>query len=175
MIRNKEKKKSKKIWTILLTILLLIIVVIGIFAGILIKKFGKVNFFQLDKTQLGINDNLYDEISDKVSKSEYNSIVNILLIGSDSENGYDKEQHSDVIMILSINQSKHSIKLISIPRDTAVDIPNYKRFKLNMSYALGQEQLLMQLINSNFNLNLDEYITINFGGMIDVINRLRWH
>lgn len=172
---KKEKKKYKKIWITLLVILLVIITTIGIYAGILFKKFGKVTFFNLDKSKLAINDNLYNDISEKVSKKEYNSVVNILLIGSDSENGYDKGQHSDVIMILSINQTKHSIKLISIPRDTAVDIPDYKRAKLNMSYTLGQEQLLIQLINSTFDLNLSEYITIDFSGMIDVINKLRWH
>ncbi|MDO5556391.1 MAG: LCP family protein [Clostridia bacterium] len=168
----KIKKKSKKIWIALLIILLTIITVFGVFVGLIMKKFGKVTFFDLDKTKLDINENLYNDISDKVSKNEYDSIINILLIGTDSENGYDKEQHSDVIMILSVNQSKKTIKLISIPRDTAVDIPDYKRFKLNKSYSFGQEQLLIQLINSNFDLNLEEYVTIDFSGMIDVINRL---
>ena len=170
---SKHSKKSKRILKlIVLIVVLVILATIGYGIYYVAAKFGKINFQALDKSDLGINENLYNEVSGNMSQKEYDSIINILLIGSDSENGYDKEKHSDVIMIFSLNPVKKSIKLISIPRDVATDIENYKRFKLNKSYALGGEQLLIKSINSTFGLTIDEYITIDFEGMIDVINRI---
>lgn len=168
-------KKNKRISKIkIISIIISIIVVAIIAAAILIVgiKLGKIKIKGLDESKLNINTELYSSVSDKVTQKEFDSISNILLIGTDSQNGYDKQTHSDSIMILSINRTKKSIKIISIPRDIAVDIPDFKRFKLNHSYAIGQETLLISLINSNFNLNLQEYITIDFSGIIDVINRL---
>lgn len=168
----KEKKKKsvlKKIILIFAVIIILLIITAIILIG---KKFGKIRFKSINKDNLNINTELYSSVSDKVTQKEFDSISNILLIGTDSQNGYDKQVHSDSIMILSINRTKKSIKIISIPRDIAVDIPDFKRFKLNHSYAIGQETLLISLINSNFNLNLQEYITIDFAGIIDVINKL---
>lgn len=165
-------KKLKVFLIILAIIMLLVILLSGSVAIWLFSKFKKINFKYLDNSDLGINYNLYENVSNIISESEYNSIINILLIGSDSDNTYDAEQHSDVIMILSINTVKKSVKIISIPRDTAVDIPNYGRFKLNKTYALGEEQLLIKTINTTFDLNIDKYVTVDFKGLIDIINQM---
>lgn len=168
-----KRTKKHKVLKIFLWLFLILIVLLVITAIVFVEiKLGKITIKGLDLSKLGINNNLYNEISDKVSKKDFDSVTNILLIGTDSENGYDKLPKSDAIIILSINRAKKSIKLISIPRDTAVDIPNYKRFKLNMSYALGGEELLLQMINENFDLNLQEYVTVDFEGLVDIINKI---
>lgn len=162
----KKSTNSKRKIILIVAITLIIIsslVIIGIFLAI-----GKVNFQGLDESDLGINQEMYNGLP--ISKEEYDSISNVLLIASDSENGYDNEQHADVIMLLSINQTKKSVKMISIPRDTYVDIEGYKKYKLNKSYAYGGEQLLIKTINSTFDLNITEYVTVDFEGFIDIIN-----
>lgn len=160
---------SKKRKTILIIAIILMVISLIAIIGI-IWGMNKVNFQGLDETNLGINQEMYNGLP--ISKEEYDSISNVLLIASDSENGYDKEKHADVIMLLSVNQTKKTVKLISIPRDTYVDIEGYKKYKLNKSYAVGGEQLLVKTLNSNFDLNITEYVTIDFTGFVHIINKI---
>ena len=80
------------------------------------------------------------------------------------------------IMIASINQVDKTIKLISIPRDTYVSVAGHGKTKINHAYAYGKEQLALKTINSNFGLNISEYVTINFKGliMIKLFNTFVW-
>ena len=68
---------------------------------------------------------------------------------------------------------KISIKLISIPRDTAAYIDGEKnRYKINYAFAKGKEQLALKTINKTFDLSLKEYVTINISAMYEIINEL---
>lgn len=174
---KKEKCSKKKInkWLkvgiiLLLAIILLFIVVLGVFVG---SKLGKINFKHLDEKNLGINENLYSEI-EGLTQKEYDQVINIVLLGSDSkdmDNTYGG--NSDAIMIISVNPKYKSIKLISIPRDTAAYIDGEKnRYKINAAFAKGREQLAIKTINETFDLNLKEYVTINISSMYDIINEL---
>lgn len=81
--------------------------------------------------------------------------------------------NSDAIMIISVNPKNKSIKLISIPRDTAAYIEGEKnRYKINYAFAKGREQLALKTINKTFDLDLKEYVTINISSMYDIINEL---
>jgi len=158
---------SKKRKIILIIAILLILISLISIVGI-IWAMNKVDFQGLDESNLGINQEMYNGLP--ISKEEYDSISNVLLIASDSENGYDKEKHADVIMLLSVNQTKKTVKMISIPRDTYVDIEGYKKYKLNKSYSVGGEQLLVKTLNSTFDLNIIEYVTVDFTGFMHIIN-----
>jgi len=164
----KRKSNSKRKVILIMAIILMIISIIAI-VGI-IWAMNKVNFQGLDESNLGINQKMYNGLP--ISKEEYDSISNVLLIASDSENGYDKEKHADVIILLSVNQTKKTVKMISIPRDTYVDIEGYKKYKLNKSYSVGGEQLLVKTLNSTFDLNITEYVTVDFTGFMHIINSI---
>lgn len=86
----------------------------------------------------------------------------------DVANGFSGR--SDTIMVASVNPKNKSISLISIPRDTYVAIPGHGKDKINHSYSYGQEQLAIKTINQNFGLGITEYVTIDFSGLINVIN-----
>ena len=74
-------------------------------------------------------------------------------------------QNGDVQIIVSINKDDGSIKLTSILRDLYVTIPGYKnKNRINTAYSRGGGQLAMRTINKNFELNIENYITINFYG-----------
>ena len=82
-------------------------------------------------------------------------------------------QHNDVNMILSINTETGSLKLTSILRDLYVQIPGYKtKSRINNAYARGGGQLAMKTINHNFNLNIQNYVTINFFGLASIIESI---
>lgn len=170
-VKNKKNKKEKSKMSLAKKIIIAIIVVALIFAiifGVLVyfatSILGKIGYEKLDETQLGLND-VYSEVSDQVSKQEFDSIKNVALLGIDGG-------RSDTIIIASINQTNHTLKLISIPRDTYVKVQGYGKTKINHAYAYGKEQLALKTINENFGLNIAEYVTINFKGLINIINKL---
>ena len=169
---TEEKNKKIKIWQIILIIFLLIIIGLISYAGFFIwAKLSKINYESIDKSDLDINENLYDEVSNNISKKEFDDIKTIALFGTDSRDVNNMYAgRSDTIIIASINPKNKSIKLISIPRDTYVNIPGRGMDKINHAYAFGKEQLSIKTINNNFGLNISEYITIDFSGLIHIID-----
>ncbi len=100
---------------------------------------------------------------------EYKMVENILLIGLDGNN--DKlPKRSDTMIILTIDKLNKSLKLTSLARDTLVKIPGIGEEKLTHAYAYGQEELLIQTINENFDLNIKDYAVVNFKSFIDIVD-----
>lgn len=100
---------------------------------------------------------------------EYKMIENILLIGLDGTN--DKlPKRSDTMIILTIDKLNKSLKLTSLARDTLVKTPGRGEEKLTHAYAYGQEELLMQTINENFDLDIKDYAVVNFKSFIDIVD-----
>ncbi|MGG1678553.1 LCP family protein [Neobacillus sp. NRS-1170] len=88
--------------------------------------------------------------------------INVLLLGSDSRG----EEHSrtDSIMIAHYDQDTHQSKLISIMRDTYVNIPGHGKQKINAAYAYGGPELLRQTIKENFDIDVNYYAIVDFEG-----------
>ncbi|MEH7331784.1 LCP family protein [Neobacillus drentensis] len=88
--------------------------------------------------------------------------INVLLLGSDSRG----EEHSrtDSIMIAHYDQNTHQSKLISIMRDTYVNIPGHGKQKINAAYAYGGPELLRQTIKENFDIDVNYYAVVDFEG-----------
>ena len=174
--KSKKEKSSKKmkLWMKIVIILVIILIVIGGGIGYLVwSKIAKIHFKDIDKNNIAINDNMYNELSESVTKNEYDNIINFILFGSDSKDmDATYEGTSDCQIIISINQNKKTLKLISIPRDTAADIEGLQRYKINHAFARGKEELALKTINQTFDLNLNEYVTINISGMYNIINEL---
>lgn len=170
---NKKRKIGKWIKIVLILLISIILVLVLFVTKFVNDKLSKVNFQELDEENLSINENLYDEL-EGVTEEEYKEVINILLLGSDSRDMSNQYVgNSDAIMIISINPNYKTIKLISIPRDTAANIEGFEhRYKINAAFREGREQLAIKTINENFGLNLKEYVTINISEMYDIINEL---
>jgi LCP family protein required for cell wall assembly len=96
---------------------------------------------------------------------------NILLLGSDARN-FDKVNRTDTIIIASINVNDGRIKLISVMRDMIVSIPGRSNNKINAASAYGGPKLTMKVINECFNLNITEYVLVNFSSFREVVDIL---
>ena len=170
---EKSSKKAKAVKITIGIIAVLVIIAVAVVGSLVGQKLGKINFQKLDESDLSLNEDMYSEVNGLTQK-EYDQVINILFLGSDSrdmENAY--EGNSDANIIISINPKYKSIKLISIPRDTAVKIEGMEnRYKINAAFARGKEQLAIKTINHNFDLNLKEYVTVNISAMYDIINEL---
>lgn len=170
----RKPKKKLKIGRIILLIILILIIAAGIYVGSFISgKLSKLNIQEIDTSDLGVNDELYQEVSDTLSKNEFENVITFALFGTDSRDTDDMSAgRSDTIIIASVNTKFKTIKLISIPRDTYVEVPGYGKTKINHAYAYGGEALAIKTINQNFGLNITEYATIDFSGLIHIINDL---
>lgn len=103
--------------------------------------------------------------------------VNFLLIGSDSrlevEENYGsgvEGQRSDTIMIAQLDPRRDKGVIVSIPRDTRVDIPRHGPDKINAAYSIGGVQLAVDTVKEFTNLPIHHYIEINFDGFSEVVD-----
>lgn len=111
-----------------------------------------------------------DSIDDETQESKYDfSIKNILLVGLDNKN-LEKGSRSDCMMILTIDNKNKKIKLTSLARDTYVDIKGYSSEKLTHAYAYEGSKLLIEVIEDNFGIKIDRYISVNFESFIELID-----
>ena len=113
-----------------------------------------------------------EQISKKEAKQEAlknEKSMNIALFGLDRRSKEEKSR-SDSIMVANINFETKTINLVSILRDTLVDIKGHGRDKLNHSYAYGGAELSMETINSNFDLDINKYVSVDFFSLAKVID-----
>src|SRR4051794_40029238 len=110
------------------------------------------------------------------AKSAGEDPVTFLLVGSDTREktaaGEDPGARSDAIMIARISGDRQHAQLISIPRDSWVDIPGHGKNKINASYAFGGPSLLIQTVEQLTKVRIDHYVTIDFDGLVQVTDDL---
>ncbi len=118
-----------------------------------------------DPGQLGVDENI-----------EYpDEITNIALFGLDSrakkpEGAEYQRGLSDSIMIISVNETSGSIKLVSVMRDTLVKVEGHGYQKINAAYSLGGPELAIKTLNQTFRMNIQEYATVDFEGMAEIVD-----
>jgi LCP family protein required for cell wall assembly len=130
-----------------------------------VTKVGKV---ELDETEI------QESISETVQSNEsMKGYTNIALFGVDSREGQlNKNTRSDTIIIASINNETHDIKLVSVYRDTYLNLSNDTYSKANAAYAAGGPQQAISMLNMNLDMDIEDFVTIGFDGLIDVIDDL---
>ena len=168
-IRKKKKmNKGLKIFLIILLVLVIIIVGLGVAGYTFVNgKIGKMQKENIDTTAVGINEE---------TKQELKGYRNIALLGIDSRaDDYGLGNRSDCMMIASINQETSEIKLISVYRDTYVYVMENgtKRLdKITHAYSYGGAQNTLKSLNEAMDLNITEFVTVNFDAVIAAVDSL---
>lgn len=144
-------KLNKKIIFILLIVIILPISALYL----LIKDSNKKQKIDMEKTQ-----------SEKI---ENQKVINIALFGLDRRSKEEKAR-ADSIMVASVDLENKTVNLVSILRDTLVDIEGHGKEKLNHSYAYGGAKLALDTLNSNFDLNLKNYVSVDFFSLAKLID-----
>jgi LCP family protein required for cell wall assembly len=102
--------------------------------------------------------------------------VTFLLVGSDTRSepapGELPGGRSDAIMLARFSADRQHAQLVSIPRDSWVDIPGHGLNKINASYAFGGPTLLIQTVEQLTQVRIDHYVAIDFDGLIQVTDDL---
>ncbi|SHF27288.1 LCP family protein [Alkalibacter saccharofermentans] len=157
-IRKNNKNKKKRLKKILIATFAIIVVLTSAAFLFVNNMFGKMDQVKINEDDLGITDN-----SNK-------KITNIALFGIDTRgNSYDNSR-TDSIMIATVDTDNKKIKLTSIMRDTYVSIPGKKYDKINHAYAYGGPELAIKTINTNFDMNIRDFVTVNFDAMERIVD-----
>lgn len=99
------------------------------------------------------------------------NVYNIMLVGLDTtDKGW--VGNSDSMILISINYRLQQIAMISLMRDTHVMIPGIGYRKLNATYPNGGGPLLTKTVEENYKIDVDRYVTVDFGSMIDIIDEI---
>lgn len=114
----------------------------------------------------------YDDTNaSSLAANTEDGMMNIALFGVDTrENNGESGTRADAIMIMNVNPAEKSVKLVSLMRDSYVDVPGYGSTKLCHAYGYGGPQLMMQTLNENFDLHITEYMVVDFAQMASIID-----
>ncbi|WP_050739378.1 LCP family protein [Acetobacterium bakii] len=156
-------KKSSTIKKILIPLLVVFILAASGFFYVYSTYLGDIDTVKITENDEALN--IKSEVADKSS-----DIINIALFGIDTRaEDYDGSR-ADSIMIASLDTVHKKIKLTSIMRDTFVNIPGEKYDKINHSYAYGGPELTIKTINENFDMNIKDYVTVNFSALEKIVD-----
>ncbi len=163
-MQNKEEKVKKhtglKVFGIIIAIILILLLIgAGVGYSYINSKLNKINYQEIDENEIEVTAGIKEKLS------EYRNIV---LFGIDDADGYNGR--SDCIIIFSINETTKKVKMTSIYRDTYVEVPGHGYTKINHAYAYGGAALAMSTINRNLDLDITEFVTINFGVVKDIVD-----
>ncbi len=167
--RNVRKRKKKHpIRNFFLFLLLILILAVGGGVAYLRSKLQTVNSVDLEETLQG---SIAPEVR---SNSAMNGYTNIALFGVDSreQDLLGGNNRSDSIMVASFNNKTGDIKLVSIYRDTYLDLGGGTYQKCNAAYAYGGPQQAVAMLNANLDLNITDFVTVGFEGLADTIDAL---
>ena len=168
MRKKKKMNKGLKIFLIILLVLVIFILGLGIAGYTFVNgKIGKMQKENIDTTAVGINEE---------TKQELKGYRNIALLGIDSRaDDYGLGNRSDCMIIASINQETNAVKLISVYRDTYVYVTENgtKRLdKITHAYSYGGAQNTLKSLNEAMDLNITEFVTVNFDAVIAAVDSL---
>ena len=170
MQKKRAKKRKGKIIAFVFELLLLCIIVVF---GYSVSKLQKINYNPIAKENILINDVKSDEIK---------GYTNIALFGVDARDkepeSLIKDAHSDAIIIASINNKTKDVKLISVYRDTCLlsTVPSssgsdiYR--KATETYYFGGPEAAINMLNTNLDMDITDYVTVNFEALIETIDLL---
>ena len=155
-------RKRRRVYMIIAQILVLCLLSVGTYAYAVLNKIQNYN---LDASNLQFND--------EVDASKYTGFTNVALFGLDSrDETLGEGNRSDAIIIASINNNTGKIKLVSVYRDTYLDVGGGEYNKANTAYSYGGPEAALNMINKSLDLAVDKYVSVSFGGLATAIDEL---
>ena len=167
MSKNEKKKgKGLKVFGIIVLILIILLVaIVGYTYFYITDKLNKIQRVDIDLGQLDISEQ---------AEANLTGYRNIALFGIDSRSNddYGRGNRSDCIIIASINNSTKDVKLVSVYRDTYMQIEGHGLDKVTHAYSYGEAPLAISTLNTNLDLNIKEFVAVNFDAVAEAVDAL---
>lgn len=166
--RKKSGNKKRRIVLIAVELVVLAAVLVILYLVTRVEKVEKVNLETED-----LESNISEVVKEDAETGAMQGYRNIVFFGVDSTEGeLTQNTRTDAIMICSINEDTGEVKLISVYRDTLLNVGDDSYNKCNSAYAKGGAEQAINMLNSNLDLNITDFVTVGFGGLTDVIDAL---
>ena len=174
--KYKKMRRRKIIFGIEITVLLILSGILFVYAWIN-RSMDKMNQDTLDSSQIQIN----SEVKANTDLSHMSGTQVIALVGVDARGVEGSElaesMNSDTIILCCIDHDKQEIRMVSIMRDTWMNMAKYtdeyyEFDKANSAYNRGGPESMLSMLNTNLDLALTDYVTVNFKALADAIDVL---
>ena len=163
MARPRKKKK----FLFILEIVVLLLFIGGLYV------YGQISS-RLDKIDIQETDLSEQDIVTNDQAPQMTGYTTYALFGLDHRNKNEKlnTENSDTIIIASINNDTKAVKLVSVYRDTLLNVGDDTYTKANAAYALGGPAQAISMLNTNLDLNITDYVAIDFDALVTVVDCL---
>jgi polyisoprenyl-teichoic acid--peptidoglycan teichoic acid transferase len=168
--QQRKKKRRRRIFYFIIVPLLIVTFSVAGYGALLYKKAETVfndSFNNIEgREKSDLRDKQVDPNIDNVS---------ILFIGVDESDtrNYGSSTRSDALMLATLNEKEKSVKLVSIPRDSYVYLPEVGyNTKITHAHAYGGPKASIEAVESMFDIPVDYYVKMNFHAFIDVVDAL---
>lgn len=174
--KYKKMRRGKIIFGIEITVLLILSGILFVYAWIN-RSMDKMNQDTLDSSQIQIN----SEVKANTDLSQMSGTQVIALVGVDARGVEGSElaesMNSDTIILCCIDHDKQEIRMVSIMRDTWMNMAKYtdeyyEFDKANSAYNRGGPESMLSMLNTNLDFALTDYVTVNFKALADAIDVL---
>lgn len=174
--KYKKMRRRKIIFGIEITVLLILSGILFVYAWIN-RSMDKMNQDTLDSSQIQIN----SEVKANTDLSQMSGTQVIALVGVDARGVEGSElaesMNSDTIILCCIDHDKQEIRMVSIMRDTWMNMAKYtdeyyEFDKANSAYNRGGPESMLSMLNTSLDLALTDYVTVNFKALADAIDVL---
>ena len=174
--KYKKMRRRKIIFGIEITVLLILSGILFVYAWIN-RSMDKMNQDTLDSSQIQIN----SEVKANTDLSQMSGTQVIALAGVDARGVEGSElaesMNSDTIILCCIDHDKQEIRMVSIMRDTWMNMAKYtdeyyEFDKANSAYNRGGPESMLSMLNTNLDFALTDYVTVNFKALADAIDVL---
>lgn len=163
---SKPRKKRRKVLFILEIIVLLLFI-----GGLYV--YGQISA-KLDKIDIQETDLQEQDIVTNDQAPQMTGYTTYALFGLDHRSRNEKlnTENSDTIIIASINNDTKAVKLVSVYRDTLLNVKDDTYSKANAAYDLGGPAQAVNMLNTNLDLNITDYVSIDFDALVTVVDCL---
>lgn len=163
---SKPRKKRRKVLFILEIIVLLLFI-----GGLYV--YGQISA-KLDKIDIQETDLQEQDIVTNDQAPQMTGYTTYALFGLDHRSRNEKlnTENSDTIIVASINNDTKAVKLVSVYRDTLLNVKDDTYSKANAAYALGGPAQAVNMLNTNLDLNITDYVSIDFDALVTVVDCL---
>ncbi len=160
----------KKVLVVLLSVLLAVLIGTGIYIYRLLDMVQEKPVVNPD-TGNPIEDPSDIGIGPGAPNSNETGVINIMLFGTDNRHR-NEQSRSDSMMIASIDKKNKTVKVTSLMRDMYVPIPGKKDNRINTAYIFGGPSLALKTVNTNFNMDITDYISVDFFSLEMIIDEV---
>ncbi len=170
-----RKKKKQRILKILAILLAVLVTAVGIVAFRPLKTWASKHYLRLKLESVVIDTQAEPDAYDELAKwHDPSQPFNILAVGIDkgSNPGEEGYTRSDVMLVVSINLMEKRVAVISIPRDTQVQIPGYGTEKINAAHSYGGPKLATTVVKDFSGLDIHAFARVDFQAFQSIVDAI---